>query len=346
LNKHKKVKRYMKENNCYKRLFVVFMAFLLPVLLFAQGWVIDENTNDNSGGFFSGIIGFVLLLGIIWAIGYIFNHFKDRNNHNKRVDHHSPSYKVRESRKSNFTLESSSGEDILHSKVNKQNNNIKELIPQKDTCYVYYRLINGEEYADIIHYTSVFNDGFAVESYAINKDGLDYDKNEYHGVSINNIHQKGIIVAKEEFEKWREIIYDFKLKIEKLIVSNTVPYGNEWKEGDYLYFPVKEILHELNMKLKKENNESDLEGDDCYNGPEFSLLHVTKADMDDPEGFYISISEDYISCENEQSGPKSLKYYISNYNRAHLISKDDYEKARDLIQNQLISFIKDLQSYT
>lgn len=336
----------MKENNYNKRLFAGLMAFLLPMLLFAQSWVIDETSKDNSGGIFSGIIGFILLLGIIWVIGYIFDQIKDKNNHNKKVDYHSSSYRVREEGKSNSTLESSFGEDILHNKVENHNNNSKELIPKNDLCYVYYRVINGKEYADIIHYTSIFNDGFAVESYSINKDGIVYDKDEHRGVSINNIHEKGIIVAKEEFEKWSNIIYDFKLKIEKLIVSNTAPYGNEWKEGDYLYFPQKEILHELNRKLKKENNESYLEGDDSYNGPDFSLLHVTKADIDAPEGFYISISEDYISCENEQSGPKSLKYYISNYNRAHLISKDDYENARDFIQNQLISFIKDLQSYT
>lgn len=338
----------MKENNYDKRLFAGLIFLLLPVLLFAQSWVIDETSKDNSGGIFSGIIGFILLLGIIWVIGYIFDQIKDRNNHNYKNNHHSSSYRVKGEGKSNPTLESSFGQDRLQNKnkAEDQNNNSKELIPKKDSCYVYYRIINGKEYADIIHYTSVFNEGFAVESYAINKDGIVYNKEEYHGVSINNIHEKGIIVAKEEFEKWRKIIYDFKLKIEKLIVSNTILYGNEWKEGDYLYFPVKETLQELNSKLKKENNESYLEGDDSYNGPDFSLLHVTKADPDAPEGFYISISEDYISCEDEQRGPKSLNYYISNYKRAHQISKDDYENARDLIQNQLMNFIKDLQSYT
>lgn len=340
--------RYMKENNYNKRLFAGLMFFLLPVHLFAQSWVIDETSKENSGGIFSGIIGFILLLGIIWVIGFFFDQIKGENNHNKKVDHHSSSYRVSGERNSNPILEPSSGQDRLQNinKSENQDNNSNELIPKTDSCYVYYRVINGEEYVDIIHYISVFNDGFAVESYAINKDGIVYNKDEHHGVSINNIHEKGIIVAKEEFEKWRKKIYDFKLKIEKLIVSNTVPYGNKWKEGDYLYFPVKEILHELNRKVKKENNESYLEGDDSYNGPDFSLLHVTKGAIDAPEGFYISISEDYISCENEQRGPKSLKYYISNYNRAYLISKDDYENARDLIQNQLISFIKDLQSYT
>ena len=339
---------YMKEDNYNKRLFVGLMAFLLPVLLFAQSWVIDETSKENSGGIFSGIIGFILLLGIIWVIGYFFDQIKGENNHNKKVNHPSSSYRVSGEGNSNPTLGSSSGQNRLPNinKAENQNNNSNELIPKTDSCYVYYRVINGKEYADIIHYTSVFNDGFAVESYAINKDGIVYDKDEHRGVSNNGIHEKGTIVAKEEFEKWRNKFYDLKLKIEKLIVSNTAPYGNEWKEGDYLYFPVKEILHELNRKLKKENNESYLEGDDSYNGPNFSLLHVTKADIDAPEGFCISISEDYISCEDEQSGPKSLKYYISNYNRAYLISKNDYENARDLIQNQLISFIKDLQSYT
>ena len=336
----------------------------------AQGWFVDEVSKDNDGGFFVGILGFCMLLGIIWVISHIFERDEKSKGNSDIIDNHEIPYKdeyddedidpklleeqlnninntQEPNNKENDSLYGDSQDRLQNINIaENQNNNSNEQVPKTDSCYVYYRVINGEECVDIIHYISVFNDGFSVESYAINKDGIDYYKDEYHGISSNNIHEKGIIVAKEEFEKWRNRIDDFKLKIEKLIVSNTVPYGNKWKEGDYLYFPVKEILHELNRKLKKENNESYLEGDDSYNGPDFSLLHVTKADIDAPEGFYISISEDYISCKNEQSGPQSLKYYISNYNRAHLISKDDYENARDLIQNQLIYFIKELQSYT
>lgn len=61
----------MKEYNFNKRLLACLMAFLPPVLLFAQSWVIDEASKDNSGGIFSGVLGGLLLLGVIWVIGYV-----------------------------------------------------------------------------------------------------------------------------------------------------------------------------------------------------------------------------------------------------------------------------------
>ena len=66
----------MKENNYNKRLFAGLLTFLLTVHLFAQSWVIDETSKDNSGGIFTGIIGLILLLGIIWVVGYIFDQIK------------------------------------------------------------------------------------------------------------------------------------------------------------------------------------------------------------------------------------------------------------------------------
>lgn len=73
--------------------FIIRQSSLLLFLLIeckaiAQGWVTDEVSKDNSGGFFSGIIGLVLLLGLIWIIGYGVDKIKDDKfirNRNKNV---------------------------------------------------------------------------------------------------------------------------------------------------------------------------------------------------------------------------------------------------------------------
>lgn len=39
--------------------------------MFAQGWVTDDAVKDSSGGIFTGILGLLLLLGLIWVIGYL-----------------------------------------------------------------------------------------------------------------------------------------------------------------------------------------------------------------------------------------------------------------------------------
>ena len=71
----------MKEYNFNKRLLACLMVFLPPVLLFAQSWVIDEASKDNSGGIFSGVLGGLLLLGVIWVIGYVI----DKSQEEKKI---------------------------------------------------------------------------------------------------------------------------------------------------------------------------------------------------------------------------------------------------------------------
>ena len=40
-----------------KKLLAIFFSLSMRVTLFAQGWVIDEVSKDDSGGIFSGIMG-------------------------------------------------------------------------------------------------------------------------------------------------------------------------------------------------------------------------------------------------------------------------------------------------
>ena len=53
------------------RLCTLSFFLVIEYKAMAQGWVTDEVSKDNSGGIFSGILGFILLIGIIWFVGYV-----------------------------------------------------------------------------------------------------------------------------------------------------------------------------------------------------------------------------------------------------------------------------------
>ena len=58
----------------------------------AQGWMVDEVSKENSGGIFSGILGLILLLGVIWLIGYVGDVINDIND-NKQINKKKQKYK-------------------------------------------------------------------------------------------------------------------------------------------------------------------------------------------------------------------------------------------------------------
>lgn len=54
-----------------KRMVIIYFLLICNISTFAQGWVTDDAVKDSSDGVFTGIFGVLLLLGLIWVIGYL-----------------------------------------------------------------------------------------------------------------------------------------------------------------------------------------------------------------------------------------------------------------------------------
>ena len=61
---------------------LTLVAFVVSFVncIFAQQWVVDEIAEENEGGPFSGIIGAILLIGLIWLLGTIFGGNKKKES--------------------------------------------------------------------------------------------------------------------------------------------------------------------------------------------------------------------------------------------------------------------------
>lgn len=70
-----------------KRIVFIYLLFICNISTFAQGWVTDDAVKDSSGGVFTGILGVLLLLCLIWVMGYVMDRFnEDRDIREKRKE--------------------------------------------------------------------------------------------------------------------------------------------------------------------------------------------------------------------------------------------------------------------
>ncbi len=88
-----------------KRLFVLFCTVILFVnTVLAQQWVVDEIAEENEGGPFSGILGAILLIGLIWLLGRLFGDNKEDKSKRQTCESESPADSFYDERDDDFDL--------------------------------------------------------------------------------------------------------------------------------------------------------------------------------------------------------------------------------------------------
>ena len=75
-----------------RKLLLAVLVLFVKLSLYAQGWVVDETSKDNSGGIFSGILGVLLFLGLIWLLGTLFGRKKKESSNSSLNDEHHHTY--------------------------------------------------------------------------------------------------------------------------------------------------------------------------------------------------------------------------------------------------------------
>lgn len=69
-----------------RKLLLAILVLSMKLSLYAQGWVVDEVSKDNSGGIFSGILGVLLFLGLIWLLSTLFGGKKKESSNSSTND--------------------------------------------------------------------------------------------------------------------------------------------------------------------------------------------------------------------------------------------------------------------
>jgi hypothetical protein len=201
---------------------------------------------------------------------------------------------------------------------------------KNNTYYVRCWKIRGKEYTSLSHYKDVWNNGYTVDDYSFDNKSYHFEDAGHHGINPDDKFA-GTKISKRYYDRWVKKVDDCKLEIESMANKYSKPYGNKWSVGDYLYFPMKEIFAEEDAKEKEEYPDEYIEEENKYNGPDLCLILVTKTDSEKPEGLEIRVDEYRTDYDDE---PRPIDYYLNYIDKARIIPKEIYDKAKELIYKE------------
>ena len=204
----------------------------------------------------------------------------------------------------------------------------------------YYIDPDGIEFAHLTHYIKVWDNGFSIDDYSFDNTSFEYEDASHYFVDTDD-HFAGTRILKRYYERWVKKMDDCKLEIESMANNSSTPFGKKWSVGDFLYFPMKEIFAEEEAKEAEEFPDEYIEEDDKYTGPELCLILVTNADSEKPKGFKIRVNKYRTDYDNE---PGPIDYYLDYIDKSRLISKDIYNKAKELICKEATEIMTDIKS--
>lgn len=210
---------------------------------------------------------------------------------------------------------------------------------KKNTYYVKYWIVREEEYASLSHYKDVWSNGFTVDDYSFDNEGLGFEDAGHNGVNLDDKFA-GTRISKRYYDRWVKKVNDCKQEIERMVKEQSSPYGGSWNVGDYLYYPLKEIYAEEEAKEKEENPDDYIEEDNKYNGPELYLILVTKIDSEKPEGLVIRIDKYRTDYDDE---PRLINYYLDYIDKSRRIPKEIYDKAKELICKEATEIMTEIK---
>ena len=198
-----------------------------------------------------------------------------------------------------------------------------------NSYYIRYAVYpDGHESANFVHYIKVYDDGFAIDDFTADKNCLSYEDADHSGINPDECFA-GTRIFRRYFDRWVKRIDECKLEIEKLVNIHSKPYGKTWMEGDYLYFPLKEIHAEEEAKEAEEFPDEYEEYENQYCGPELDLLHITNIESGNISGYFVTMGEYYT--RHFEATPIIIENCLAFKESTRLIPKEVFEKVIELI---------------
>ena len=190
-----------------------------------------------------------------------------------------------------------------------------------DSYYIRYK--SDEKFGEsaaFTHYIEVWDNGFAIEQYLIEKDDIDWEDAEWTGIDPDKI-DIGKRILRRYYDRWEKRIVECDKTIEQLVKKSASPYNGNLAVGDCLYIPLKEI-HIATYLEEFDEDVSDEFGDSPY----YCLVKVTSVEPV-PQGNVIFVDEYWTMNKNEPF----KEYVMNNVGKSLSIPHEVFDRAANLI---------------
>jgi len=201
----------------------------------------------------------------------------------------------------------------------------------------YFNNAKRGESADLVYYKKVWEDGYTIDEYNIDENGISYEDADWSGVNTDD-SRAGTRILRRHYDRWVKTIEEARTKIEKLVTSHNTLFNRKIMIGDCLYIPWKKILEEEDTAEREELGDNYEEDEDKYEGPNFRILYVTGINQSEIEGYSIIIDR-YDSWYS--SYPRT--YNLDYLDRAIVIPKEVYEEAKTILKTIAATLLSEMK---
>ena len=201
----------------------------------------------------------------------------------------------------------------------------------------YFEDTKSGESADLVFYKEVWDNGYTIDEYSINENGIYYEDATWSGINTDD-SRAGTRILRRYYDRWVKAIEEARNKIEKLVMVHETLLNRKIMIGDCLYTPWKEILEEEDAAEREELGDDYEEDEDKYKGPNFWIMYVTGINESEIEGYLISIDKYDIKY---RSYPKA--YNLDYMDRAIVIPNRVYEETKTIIKTTTATLLAEMK---
>ena len=201
----------------------------------------------------------------------------------------------------------------------------------------YFKNAKRGESADLVYYKEVWDNGFTIDEFNIDENGLSFENANWNGINTDD-SRAGTRILKRYYDRWVKLIEEARNKIVKLISAYDTHLTRNIMIGDCLYIPWKEIIEEEEATEREELGDDYEEDEDKYKGPNFWIMYVTGINESEIEGYLISIDKYDIKY---RSYPKA--YNLDYMDRAIVIPNRVYEETKTIIKTTTATLLAEMK---
>ena len=201
----------------------------------------------------------------------------------------------------------------------------------------YFKNTKIGESADLVYYKEVWENGFTIDEYNIDENGISFEDAGWNGINTDD-SRAGTRILKRYYGRWVKVIEEARSKIVKLVTAHDTHLKRNIMVGDYLYIPWKEIIEEEDATEREELGDDYEEDDNKYDGPDFWVLYVVGINEKEIEGYLICINQ-----WDTRYSPSPKTYSYEYLDSAITIPKNAFDEAKNIIKTTTATLLAEMK---
>ncbi len=196
---------------------------------------------------------------------------------------------------------------------------------EDDSCFIKLSTHKDKEHIFMAHFKEVWVNGYSVDDYSINKEGIYYEDASHHGVDPRRI-SPGTYIMKKQYLRWVKQIIQSKETAVRMLRKTSSLINRNLEVGDIILYIWKDYEEEEEYRLDNE-----------YYG--MRIVNI--------KGDYIFAQTIHVGVYNFDSSDKIFRFEDVNdiQKNSYFITSEAYMATHDFIRNFCLDLFNEIKSH-